>query len=159
MDISFADAAGMFNEAVVSGRALDVFRRFIAAQGGNPGVCDDFSLLPVAAERIDFTAPESGFIQAIDAFSVGMAAIDTGAGRRKKEDTVAHGSGFIFHARVGDKVEKSQTLVTVHSDRPEATAGVLKRLSRAIKIGPRPAAKPKLILHIVDKDGARPWTY
>jgi pyrimidine-nucleoside phosphorylase len=159
MDISFADAAGMFKEAVVSGRALDVFRRFIAAQGGNPRVCDDYSLLPVAAERIDFTAPESGFIQAIDAFSVGMAAIDTGAGRRKKEDTVAHGSGFIFHARVGDKVEKGQTLVTVHSDRPEATAGVLKRLSRAIKIGLRPAAKPKLILHIVDKDGARPWPY
>ena len=52
-----------------------------------------------------------------------MAAIDTGAGRRKKEDAIAYGSGFVFHANVGDPVEKGQTLVTIHSDRPEQTAG------------------------------------
>ena len=88
-----------------------------------------------------------------------MAAIDTGAGRRKKEDAIAYGSGFIFHANVGDRVEKGQKLVTVHSDRPEQTTAVLERLAQAIQIGPRPVAKPKMILHLVDKDGIKPWPY
>ena len=150
-------ADAMFREAIASGRALDIFRRFIAAQGGNPSVCDDYSLLPAAAEKVDFAASESGFVQAIDAFEVGMAAIDTGAGRRRKEDTVAHGSGLLFHARVGDRIEKGQPLVTVHFDRPERLPAVLDRLGRAIKIGPSPASPPKLVLHLVDKDGVHPW--
>ena len=73
--------------------------------------------------------PGLGYIARIDAFAVGMAAIDTGAGRRKKEDAIAYGSGFVFHANVGDKVEKGQKLVTVHSDRPEQATAVLERLA------------------------------
>ena len=152
-------AIEMFQEAIASGRALDVFRRFIAAQGGDPRVCDDYSLLPAAREITVFSAPVSGYISHIDSFAVGMAAIDTGAGRRKKEDAVAYGSGFVFHANVGDKVQKGQQLVTIHSDRPEQTTAVLERLGQAIQIGPRAVARPKMVLHLVDKDGVRPWPY
>jgi len=154
---SYARARGMFDEAVASGRALDVFRRFIAAQGGDPRVCDDYSLLPAAPQRVEFTASASGFVSEIDTFMVGLAAIDIGAGRRKKDDAIAFGSGFIFHVRAGDKVEKGQTLVTVHSDLPERTPGALERLDRAVRVGPRPAGKRKMVLHLVDKDGVHPW--
>jgi len=156
---AYARAVGMFQEAIASGRALGVFRSFIAAQGGDPRVCDDYSLLPAARQQTEFLAPSSGHIARIDSYAVGMAAIDTGAGRRKKEDAVAYGSGFVFHANVGDKIRKGQKLVTVHSDRPERTPAVLERLAQAIRIGPQPAAKPKMILHLVDKDGVHPWLY
>jgi pyrimidine-nucleoside phosphorylase len=156
---SYAQAAEMFQEAIASGRALDVFRRFIAAQGGDPRVCDDYSLLPASSQQVEFMAPASGVIAAIDAFIVGMAAIDTGAGRRKKEDAISYGSGFVFHAKVGDRIEKGQSIVTVHSDRPEQTPAVLERLGKAIQIGPRSVAQPKMVYHLVDKDGARPWPY
>jgi pyrimidine-nucleoside phosphorylase len=156
---SFAQACEMFREAIASGRALDIFRSFIAAQGGDPRVCDDYSLMPSAPLQVEFTAPASGFITDIDTFSVGMAAIDIGAGRRKKDDAIAFGSGFIFHVRLGDRIAKGQTIVTVHSDRPERTPDVLERLGRAIRIGPRCAAKPKMVLYLVDKDGVRPWPY
>ncbi len=152
-----AGAKGLFREAIASGRALDVFRRFVAAQGGDPRVCDDPARLPAAAERTELPAPSTGFIESIDAFEVGMAAIDTGAGRKKKEDAVAPGAGFVFHAKIGDPVEKGRPLVTVHSDRPDRLPAVLERLSGAIRIGPRPVAVPKLIRHRVDKDGVRPW--
>ena len=157
--IAYAQAVDMFQEAIASGRALDVFRRFIAAQSGDPRVCDDYSLLPASAQQVEFNAPASGYVSRIDSFAVGMAAIDTGAGRRKKEDAIAFGSGFIFHANVGDKVAKGQKLVTVHSDRPEQTATVLERLGQAIEIGPQSVAKPKMVLHLVDKDGVKPWPY
>ena len=156
---SFAQACELFREAIASGRALDIFRSFIAAQGGDPRVCDDYSLMPSAPLQVEFTAPASGFITDIDTFSVGMAAIDIGAGRRKKDDAIAFGSGFIFHVRVGDRIAKGQTIVTVHSDRPERAPDALERLGRAIRIGPRRVAKPKMVLYLVDKDGVRPWPY
>jgi pyrimidine-nucleoside phosphorylase len=158
-ETGYEQAVEMFQEAIASGRALDVFRRFIAAQGGEPRVCDDYALLPASSQQVEFTAPASGFIARIDSFEVGMAAIDTGAGRRRKEDAIGYGSGFIFHANVGDKVAKGQKLVTIHSDRPEQTPAVLERLAAAIQFSQRPVAKPKMVLHLVDKDGVRPWPY
>jgi pyrimidine-nucleoside phosphorylase len=158
-ETSFARAVEMFRKAITSGQALEVFRRFIAAQGGDPGVCDDYALLPASSRQAEFTAPVSGHISRIDSFAVGMAAIDTGAGRRLKEDAVAHGAGFIFHANVGDKVAKGQKLVTVYSDRPEQKTAVLERLAKAIEIGPQTVARPKMVLHLVDKDGVQPWPY
>ena len=157
--VEYKEAAAEFDAAIAGGRAMDVFRRFVAAQGGDARVCDDYSLLPAAAERAEYRAPAAGIIQAIDSLEVGMAAIDTGAGRRKKEDAIAYGSGFTFQANVGDRVEKSQVLVTVHSDRPDRTADVLARLGAAIRIGPQPVPRPKMVHHLVDKDGARLWTH
>jgi len=159
MEINYAQAADMFREAIASGRALDVFERFIAAQGGDPRVCDDYFLLPMASQRVEFMAPASGFIAAIDAFHVGLAAIDAGAGRRKKEDAIAFGSGFVFHAAVGDRIEKGQKIVTVHSDFSGRMPAVLARLGEAIRIGPRSVAKPKMIRYLVAKDGVQPWPY
>jgi pyrimidine-nucleoside phosphorylase len=152
------EAAGMFREAIVSGRALDVFRRFIAAQGGDPGVCDDPSKLPAAARRTEFRASRSGVIEAIDALEVGLAAIDTGAGRRRQGDAVDPGAGFVFHAKTGDAVEAGRPIVTVHCDRGDRLPGVLERLAGAVRIGNGPVAAPALVRHIVDKNGVRPWT-
>jgi pyrimidine-nucleoside phosphorylase len=158
-EMGFAQAVEMFQEAITSGRALDVFRRFITAQGGDAKVCDDYSILPASSMQVEFIAPATGYISRIDSFAVGMAAIDTGAGRRRKEDAIAYGSGFVFHANVGDRIEKGQKLVTVHSDRPEQTPAVLERLGLAIRIRQRPVARPKMVLHLVDKNGVRPWPY
>jgi pyrimidine-nucleoside phosphorylase len=156
---TYAQAVDMFQEAIASGRARDVFHRFIAAQGGDPRVCDDYALLPAAPGRVEFRAPASGVIEAIHPFGVGLAAIDAGAGRRTKEDAIGYGSGFVFLAKIGDRVEKGQPIVDVHSDRPERTSVVLERLGEAIRIGPGPASNPKMILHLVDKDGVHPWTH
>jgi pyrimidine-nucleoside phosphorylase len=157
MKTSYAQAVDMFSEAIASGRALNVFKRFIAAQGGDPRVCDDYSLLPAASQRVELMASASGFIAAIDALNVGLAAIETGAGRRKKEDAIAFGSGLVFQAKVGDRVRKGEKIVSIYTDRPEQISAVLERLGQAIRIGPRRVAKPKMVLHLVDKDGIRPW--
>ena len=158
-EMPYAQAQARFQEAVASGRALDVFRRFVAAQGGDARVCDDPSLLPAAALHEELTAPQAGWIAAIDSFAVGMAAIDTGAGRRRKEDAVAHGAGFVFHANVGDWVKKGQALLTIHSDRPELLPSVRERLLAAIRLRPQPVTRPRMVLHLADADGVRPWPH
>ena len=159
MEMPYKKAVAKFTAAIASGQALEVFRRFIAAQNGDPRVCDDYSLLPASPLQEEFLAPQSGFIERIDCFEVGMAAIDTGAGRRRKEDAIAYGSGFVFHANVGDPVEKGETILTIHSDRPELLPMVRERLLTAIHIEKGPVAKPKMVLHLIDKDGVRPWPY
>jgi pyrimidine-nucleoside phosphorylase len=158
-EMEFGRAVEMFEQAIASGRALEVFRRFIAAQGGDARACDDYALLPACRHREELPAPAAGHIERIDSFAVGMAAIDTGAGRRRKEDAVDHGAGFVFHANVGDSVKKGEPLLTIHSDRPELLPAVRERLLAAIRIGARPVARAKMILHLVDKDGVTPWPY
>jgi pyrimidine-nucleoside phosphorylase len=158
-NLEYGEAVERFNDAIASGRALDVFRRFIAAQGGNARVCDDYSLLPACRHHEELAAPTAGYIAGIDSFEVGMAAIDTGAGRRRKEDAVDYGGGFVFGANVGDAVKKGQPLLTIHSDRPELLPGVRERLLAAMRFSPEPAARPRMILHLVDKDGVCPWPH
>ncbi len=159
MDMPYPDAIARFTEAIASGRALAVFRSFITAQGGDARVCEDYSLLPASPIQEEFPAPQSGTIERIDCFEVGMAAIDTGAGRRRKEDAVAHGAGFVFHANVGDTVLAGQALLTIHSDRPQQLPAVRERLGAAIRISSKPVAAPKMVLHLIDKTGVTPWPY
>ncbi|MFJ6133244.1 thymidine phosphorylase [Janibacter terrae] len=100
--------------ALADGRAMDVWRRMISAQGGDPG-----AELPTARETETITADADGHLAELDAMSVGVAAWRLGAGRARKEDPVQAGAGVELHARPGDRVTAGQSLMTLHTDTPE----------------------------------------
>lgn len=112
------DAAGIKDadpaKALADGRAMDVWRRMIAAQGGDPDAA-----LPVAREQQVVTAPSSGVLTRLDAYGVGVGAWRLGAGRARKEDPVQAGAGIELHAKPGDTVTAGQPLMTLHTDTPE----------------------------------------
>jgi thymidine phosphorylase len=112
------DAAGLGDadpaKALADGSAMDVWRRMIAAQGGDPDAA-----LPVAREQQVITAPSSGVLTRLDAYGVGVAAWRLGAGRARKEDPVQAGAGVEMHAKPGDTVTAGQPLLTLHTDTPE----------------------------------------
>ncbi|WP_327304975.1 thymidine phosphorylase [Streptomyces sp. NBC_01298] len=112
------DAAGIKDadpaKALADGRAMDVWRRMIAAQGGDPDAA-----LPVAREQHVVTAPSSGVLTRLDAYGVGVGAWRLGAGRARKEDPVQAGAGIEMHAKPGDTVVAGQPLMTLHTDTPE----------------------------------------
>ncbi len=160
-------AAGVetdYNRALVrlekvmdSGEPLQVFRKFIQAQSGDPDVCDNYRLMPASGHIVELAAPQKGFITAINSLEVGMAAIDIGAGRRKKEDSIDHSAGFIFHKKVGDKVEEGDVLLTIHTNKQEHIEAAKQRLLSAISIaGTAPEAQP-MIHYLIDKNGMRSW--
>lgn len=153
----YEEARALFGDAIASGRALKVFEQFIAAQGGDPRVCEDLSILPKSPYREYFCSPQDGYIAGIDSFIVGMAAIETGAGRRRKEDSIGYGSGFLFHAKIGDSVQKGQRLVTIHSDHPERIPQVHRRLLEAFTFSVDPVPRPQMVRHLVDRDGIHPF--
>ncbi|MFC7876526.1 thymidine phosphorylase [Isoptericola sp. NPDC057391] len=100
--------------ALADGRAKEVWRRMIAAQGGDPDAA-----LPRARERQDVVADRSGVLTRLDAYAVGIAAWRLGAGRSRREDPVQAGAGVELHARPGDQVTAGQPLLTLHTDTPE----------------------------------------
>ncbi|MFF0472397.1 thymidine phosphorylase [Streptomyces sp. NPDC004284] len=124
------DAAGIKGadpaKALADGSAMDVWRRMIAAQGGDPD-----ATLPVAREQHVVTAPSTGVLTRLDAYDIGIAAWRLGAGRARKEDPVQAGAGVELHAKPGDTVTAGQPLLTLHTDTPEKFDYALKSLTDA----------------------------
>ncbi|WP_030579455.1 thymidine phosphorylase [Streptomyces anulatus] len=129
------DAAGLKDadpeKALADGSAMDVWRRMISAQGGDPD-----ATLPVAREQHVVTARSSGVLTRLDAYDVGVAAWRLGAGRARKEDPVQAGAGVELHAKPGDTVTEGQPLMTLHTDTPEKFDYALKALPEAYDISP-----------------------
>ncbi|MFF1916591.1 thymidine phosphorylase [Streptomyces sp. NPDC058239] len=129
------DAAGLKDadpeKALADGSAMDVWRRMISAQGGDPD-----ATLPVAREQHVVTAPSTGVLTRLDAYDIGVAAWRLGAGRARKEDPVQAGAGVELHAKPGDTVTAGQPLLTLHTDTPEKFDYALKALPDAYDIAP-----------------------
>lgn len=123
--------------ALRDGRAMDVWRRMIAAQGGDP-----YAALPVARESDVIYAPADGVLVGLDAMAVGVAAWRLGAGRARKEDIVQAGAGVRMHAKPGALVRAGEPLMTLLSDTPEKFDSAREALGTAVTIAPagsRPA--------------------
>lgn len=153
----FTEARKRLEKTLKSGKPLEVFKTFIAIQGGDPGVCGDYSLLPQSKHQVPFTAEADGYISKINAFEVGMTAIDIGAGRRKKEDAIDHSAGFVFTKKVGAAVKKGDTILTIHTNNPESIEGARQRLAKSITIAEAKPEEAPMIRFVIDKDGMRPW--
>jgi pyrimidine-nucleoside phosphorylase len=101
---------------LANGKALEKLIEFVKAQGGDPSVINDPTLLPKAQFQFDIKADDDGFISKIDALSIGIAAMLLGAGRKTKDDLIDHAVGISLHKKVGDKVFQGELIATIHSN-------------------------------------------
>jgi len=135
--------------ALKNGKAMDVWRHMISAQGGDPD-----AKLPVAKENTVVTADRDGTILSMDAMKVGMAAWRLGAGRSRQGESVQAGAGIEIHAKPGESIEAGSPLYTLHTDTPAAFARALESLENSVTIGAVPAGGidrlPLVIERIVD---------
>ena len=117
-------------EALQDGRAMDVWRRMISAQGGDPDAA-----LPTAKETHQVLADADGVLGRLDAMAVGVSAWRLGAGRARKEDPVQAAAGIELHAKPGEKVTEGQPLMTLHTDTPERFDRAVAALEGSWDIG------------------------
>lgn len=117
-------------EALKNGMAMDVWRKMIAAQGG-----DNDAPLPVAKETMEIKATSSGKLLTLDAMKVGVAAWRLGAGRQKQGEVLQLGSGVEIHAKPGDLVTKDQTILTLHTDDAARFERAIDALTGGFSIG------------------------
>ncbi|MEA2135305.1 MAG: pyrimidine-nucleoside phosphorylase, partial [Solirubrobacteraceae bacterium] len=138
--------------ALASGAALERFRRFVEAQGGDPRIVDDPSLLPGAPVCHEVRAGRDGWLQAVDAEAIGRAAAGVGAGRQRKEDRIDLGVGIDFLVRVGDEVDGDRVVARVLAG-DEATAAAAGREVLGALTWSETQADPSPLVH--DVIGAR----
>ncbi len=129
------------------GTAVAAFGRVIEAQGGDPSVIDDPQrVLPRAPHRSEVTSPQAGYLQGLDAFRVGVAAMRLGAGRERKEDTIDRAVGITVLAKPGEPVEVDQPILRLSYRHPARLEEALSVLEGAIEVGEEePLGRPLII--------------
>ena len=143
----------LLREALDSGRGLEKFKEMIVAQGGNPAVCDDVSLLPRPAVIRHVAAGCTGYVKDMDTMALGMAAQAMGAGRIRKTDALDYSVGFILPVRIGDRVEKDTELCTLYARNEEDAARAEAAIRRAVTFSDAPVARPPLCYAVVTREG------
>lgn len=131
---SIEEARAMLEENIHNGKAIAKFQEFIQAQGGNPDIVDDPSLLPKSASQIDVHSEESGYVTGLIADQIGKAVLLLGAGRKNIESVIDLSVGVILHKKLGDEVKKGDVLFTIHSNSKD-NVEVVDLLLDSIKIG------------------------
>jgi pyrimidine-nucleoside phosphorylase len=146
------EARHMVHQLVENGAALDQFRRWVAAQGGDPTVADNPTIMPQAEVVRAVEAPQDGYIAAIDARTVGYTAVLLGAGREKKGTAIDHSVGIVLGPKVGDRVKKGMPLLTIHAASADDFAAARQRLLGAYKWGCEPVEAPPLIHRVITQE-------
>ncbi|MGY4788999.1 pyrimidine-nucleoside phosphorylase [Bacillus sp. OHL2] len=134
-------------EVMKNGKALEKFKEFLENQGGDSSIVDQPEKLPQAPYKIEVPAKESGVVAEIVADEIGVAAMILGAGRATKEDDIDLSVGIMLNKKVGDRVEKGDSLVTLHANR-EDVANVTEKIYDNIRIADH-ADAPTLIHTVI----------
>lgn len=138
------EARSLLEDNLHNGKALNQFKTFIQAQGGDAAVIDRPDELPTARHQIEWTAESAGNIESIDANDIGQAAMLLGAGRQTKDSDIDLAVGIMLNKKVGDAVKKGDVLLTIHANQKNIDS-VLSYLQKAIVITDKPVKKPQLI--------------
>ncbi|QEN06149.1 thymidine phosphorylase [Thiospirochaeta perfilievii] len=104
----------MVEDMIQSGKPAKMLKAFIKSAGGDENIVDDYKLLPTAKNSVAVYAKDSGYVNTIEAETIGKAAMVLGAGRATKEDVIDHAVGLILNKKVGDKIETGELLATVY---------------------------------------------
>ncbi|MGC4830150.1 thymidine phosphorylase [Micromonospora arida] len=139
------DAAGLPDAdpaaALRDGRAMDSWRAMIRAQGGDPD-----APMPTAAEVEVVRAERDGYVAAVDAYAMGVAAWRLGAGRARKEDPVSVPAGVVLHKRPGDEVRAGDPLYELRADDATRIPAALTEAANAMRIAPTAPAATSLVI-------------
>ena len=142
------EARTKLNEVVENGAALEVLKKFIAAQGGDASVVDNPEKLPQAKYTFEVPAKETGYVAKIEAEDIGTAAMLLGAGRATKESTIDLAVGLVLRKKVGDQVQEGESLVTIYAN-TEDVQNVMDKIYNHIQVSKEQVAAPKLIEDII----------
>ncbi|RTE09672.1 pyrimidine-nucleoside phosphorylase [Paenibacillus whitsoniae] len=118
-DTDYEAARNKVKDVILSGQAVEAFRRFVASQGGDARVVDHPELLPTARYSFEVAAVETGYVSRINAEQIGIAAMLLGAGRAKKEDSIDYAVGLTLNKKIGDKVAPGESICTIHANRED----------------------------------------
>jgi len=144
-----AGARALAEKTLQNGAALEKFRILVREQKGDVSYIDHPEKLPSASVIHEIKAEKEGYLSQVHAQIIGETAVDLGAGRAKREDSIDLGVGILVHVKVGDKVKKGDPLFTILAkDEPSAQAA-LNRLHQAIQWSEKPVEPLPLFYDVI----------
>lgn len=129
---------------LVGGQALAKFEELIQAQGGDLQDLYRQSSAPVVTEIF---ADEAGYIEELPAMAFGKFAMQLGAGRATKTDSLNYETGIVFEKKVGDSVAQGDLVAKVYSQE-NLNKKLLTEFKKNVIIG-KVCKKPTEILKII----------
>jgi pyrimidine-nucleoside phosphorylase len=153
VDDSLDAARSRLQKILGSGQALECFRQNVAAQSGEPRVCDDpAGFLPLVTESFKVESPRSGFVNKVNTAEIGHAIAAIGGGRVRIEDTIDASVGFIAEARIGDRVDENATIGIVYCRDESKAREAAQRIQAAYEISDQPPAEiPQLMREVINE--------
>ena len=153
VDESLDAARDRLRKIVSSGKALECFRQNVAAQGGEPRVCDDpAAFLPLVAESFKVESPRSGFVTKVNTSEIGHAIAAIGGGRVRIDDAIDPTVGFIAQAKIGDSVEDGAAIGIVYGRDHSSAQEAGKRIQASYEIGEQsPQEIPQLLREVINE--------
>lgn len=146
-----AEARATAERVLEDGSALAAWERAVRAHGGDP----DPERLPRPRARQEVTAERDGWVVGVAAAELGWVAVELGAGRRTRDEELAHDAGLEVHVRIGDRVEAGQPVATLlEGGRPVDADRLAERVRAAFELGAHPVSEPPLVLGTVDEVAA-----
>ncbi len=154
---SIRDGIEKCRKTIEDGSAYRKLLDLIRAQGGDAEAIESLERYPLPKFAMEVKTHERGYVNAIDAFELGLTSISLGAGREKIDDVIDKKAGILLKKKVGDAVDSGDSLAIFYTDHENVLASARERIARAFKISAiQPEHKP-MILDIVDKSGVRKW--
>ena len=143
------EAEARVRTALTSGAGLEKFREVIEAQGGNPAVIDDYSLLQTTTDVLRVTATADGWLTGIQAEMIGRASMRLGGGRNRAEDAIDPAVGIVVLRKPGESVRRGDTVLEIHYRGDENLGLVRSICEAAIRIHDAPLAATPITLEEV----------
>jgi pyrimidine-nucleoside phosphorylase len=142
-------------QQVENGEAFQKWLDIVEEQGGDLSFIKNTTKYPIAAFEFELKSTEDGYITEMDAFEIGTASVELGAGRKIKEDDVDPQAGIVLKKKVGDKITKGETILVAYTNKPTTIEPVTAQLYGAVKIQDTKPEKEYLVTKVVDKNGVR----
>jgi pyrimidine-nucleoside phosphorylase len=149
LGITVEEAKSRVEDALDSGRALNTFRRWITAQGGDGAVCDDPSVMKRSSIIREVRAPRDGYITHMNTEKIGEAAVVLGAGRTRKEDDIDPAAGLRILKKTGDFVQAGDVLAYLHTESEKSFREGESRYLDAIEFGENAPETMPLISRVI----------
>ena len=151
LSISYDDAKEKAEKALYSGAALLKFKEWIDAQGADVKLIDNTDLFPKASFERKIIADKSGYILKMNAETIGLSAMELGAGRKTKDDKIDYTAGIVLNKKSGDRVAAGDVLATLFTNDSEALINAEKLFLSSILFTDKEPENQKLIYKTVMK--------
>ena len=144
------EATSLVEEVLQNGKALECFRKFVSAQGGDPKVCDDTTLLPQSKHEIPIITESSGWIKSIDSQKIGYALVELGTGRKYLTSKLDYGTGAYLPIKIGDEIEKGCELGKIYCNNKNTGITVADQVNTSYLFSNKKINSQKIILKVIN---------